>query len=148
MKSKMPKAEEFQDWVCGEVLPSLRKNNYYIDKENIDSTQLDKLKEEIKELKDKLSLYDNKDYYSIFDIRKMLNATSKEFECKSFTLAKTSEEMHIPARHELGEYNNEPCYYKKYHFLIWCSVYPDWFGIDSEHGLKVKKIHEKFKDII
>jgi anti-repressor protein len=29
LRSKMPKAEEFQDWVCGEVLPSIRKTGSY-----------------------------------------------------------------------------------------------------------------------
>ena len=29
MKSKMPKAVEFQDWVCEEVLPSIRKHGMY-----------------------------------------------------------------------------------------------------------------------
>lgn len=29
MKSKMPKAVEFQDWVCEEVLPSIRKHGLY-----------------------------------------------------------------------------------------------------------------------
>lgn len=30
MKSKMPKAVEFQDWVCEEVLPSIRKHGAYV----------------------------------------------------------------------------------------------------------------------
>lgn len=30
MKSKAPNAEAFQDWVCGEVLPSIRKTGGYI----------------------------------------------------------------------------------------------------------------------
>lgn len=34
MKSRLPQAEEFQDWVEGEVLPTLRKQGYYIDNEN------------------------------------------------------------------------------------------------------------------
>ena len=34
------KAREFQQWVFSEVLPSLRKNNFYIDSENIDNSQL------------------------------------------------------------------------------------------------------------
>jgi len=29
MRSKLPKAEEFQDWVCGVVLPSIRKTGKY-----------------------------------------------------------------------------------------------------------------------
>ena len=30
MRSKLPDAEKFQDWVCDEVLPSIRKNGGYI----------------------------------------------------------------------------------------------------------------------
>lgn len=30
MKSKLPNAEQFQDWVCGEVLPTLRKTGQEI----------------------------------------------------------------------------------------------------------------------
>ena len=30
MRSDKPQAEPFQDWVCGEVLPSIRKNGGYI----------------------------------------------------------------------------------------------------------------------
>ena len=29
LRSKLPAAEEFSDWVCGEVLPSIRKYGYY-----------------------------------------------------------------------------------------------------------------------
>ena len=32
MRSKMPKAEEFSDWACGEVLPSIRKYGFYSEK--------------------------------------------------------------------------------------------------------------------
>ena len=30
MRSDKPQAEPFQDWVCGEVLPSIRKTGGYI----------------------------------------------------------------------------------------------------------------------
>lgn len=30
MKSKLPDAEKFQDWVCDEVLPSIRKTGGYM----------------------------------------------------------------------------------------------------------------------
>lgn len=42
-RSKMPKAEEFQEWVFTEVLPSIRKNNYYVNeiatREQLDEAQ-------------------------------------------------------------------------------------------------------------
>lgn len=37
------KAREFQKWVFGEILPSMRKNNYYVDEENINDKQKDEL---------------------------------------------------------------------------------------------------------
>jgi len=40
MRSKLPKAEEFQDWVCGEVLPTIRKTGKYERKEGQDAIQL------------------------------------------------------------------------------------------------------------
>lgn len=53
LQSEMPKADAFADWVCGEVLPLLRKNNYYIDEQNVDNKQIEELKERI----DKLEKY-------------------------------------------------------------------------------------------
>lgn len=53
LSSKMKEAKDFRRWVTKEVLPSLRKNNYYIDEENIDSKQIEELKERI----DKLEKY-------------------------------------------------------------------------------------------
>lgn len=42
---RFEKAREFQEWVFGEVLPSIRKNNFYVDKNNINQEQVNKLKE-------------------------------------------------------------------------------------------------------
>lgn len=41
MKSKLPNAEQFQDWVCEEVIPSIRKTGGYI------ATKTDDTPEEI-----------------------------------------------------------------------------------------------------
>lgn len=56
--SRYEKARNFQEWIFEEVLPSIRKNNYYVDKENITESQLDKLKEYLFDLCDigKISL--------------------------------------------------------------------------------------------
>lgn len=35
MKSKLPDAEKFQDWVCGEVLPTIRKHGAYMTLETL-----------------------------------------------------------------------------------------------------------------
>ena len=36
MKSKLPDAEKFQDWVCDEVLPSIRKHGAYMTNETLE----------------------------------------------------------------------------------------------------------------
>lgn len=41
MKSKMPKAVEFQDWVCEEVLPSIRKHGVYATGEKLEEMLAD-----------------------------------------------------------------------------------------------------------
>jgi anti-repressor protein len=40
MKSKLPDAEKFQDWVCEEVLPSIRKNGGYIATKSDDTPEM------------------------------------------------------------------------------------------------------------
>ena len=40
MRSKLPDAEKFQDWVCEEVLPSLRKHGGYLTPEKIEEVLL------------------------------------------------------------------------------------------------------------
>lgn len=41
MKSRTARAEQFQDWVCGEVLPSIRKHGAYMTEEIIEKTLTD-----------------------------------------------------------------------------------------------------------
>ena len=36
MRSDKPQAEAFQDWVCGEVLPSIRKNGAYMTEQTLE----------------------------------------------------------------------------------------------------------------
>ena len=40
MRSDKPQAEPFQDWVCGEVLPSIRKNGGYIATQDTDTPEV------------------------------------------------------------------------------------------------------------
>ncbi|MEI7423579.1 MAG: BRO family protein [Prolixibacteraceae bacterium] len=40
MKSKLPDAEKFQDWVCEEILPSIRKSGGYIMTKEEDSVEI------------------------------------------------------------------------------------------------------------
>ncbi len=45
--SKMERAKLFRKWVFEEVLPSIRKNGHYVDK-NITSKQIEELKQQLK----------------------------------------------------------------------------------------------------
>lgn len=36
MRSNLPNAEQFQDWVCDEVLPSIRKHGGYLTPDKIE----------------------------------------------------------------------------------------------------------------
>ncbi|MGL5646996.1 MAG: BRO-N domain-containing protein [Clostridium sp.] len=58
-RSNRKEAEEFQEWVYGEILPSIRKNNFYIDNKNFTNEDFEKLEEENRILKDKLGNYTN-----------------------------------------------------------------------------------------
>lgn len=44
-RSRVPKAREFQKWVFEEVLPSIRKNNFYVDRDYISKEQYQRLKD-------------------------------------------------------------------------------------------------------
>ncbi|MGL4997903.1 MAG: BRO-N domain-containing protein [Cetobacterium sp.] len=48
--SRLSTAREFQKWVFSEILPSIRKNNYYVDEKNIDVNQISKLENTVKRL--------------------------------------------------------------------------------------------------
>lgn len=142
IKSKMPNAIKFRKWVTKEVLPSLRKNNYYIDKENINQKQLDSLQKELEEVKDKYLMYRNEDYYNIFEMREMLNYTSNEFPCHTDKLRSKSIEMGFPIKQEeiycYGSYN----YYNRYHFMVWEEVYKN-IRFTNEDKERVRETYEK-----
>ena len=40
MKSKLPEAEKFQDWVCNDVLPSIRKHGTYMTEQTLEKALL------------------------------------------------------------------------------------------------------------
>lgn len=89
MRSDKPQAEPFQDWVCSEVLPSIRKTGTYSVQPSLPKTYLEALKElvtvveenerlslENKEMKPKAEFFDevaeSKDAISIGDLAKVL----------------------------------------------------------------------------
>lgn len=48
--SKMSEAINFQEWIYEEVLPSIRKNNFYVDENYVSKEQLNDLMEKVKNL--------------------------------------------------------------------------------------------------
>lgn len=102
INSKIEKALEFRKWVTREVLPSIRKNGYYIDNNNITQEQLDKLQKEKDELEIKLKeaneLIDNElnaDYfYTIREVREIFGLWEDEFSTDR--LKEVSEKLNPP----------------------------------------------------
>ena len=130
LRSKTPKAKEFKRWVTKEVLPSIRKNGYYIDNNNITQEQLDKLQKEKDELEIKLKeaneLIDNElnaDYfYTIREVREIFGLWEDEFSTDR--LKEVSEKLNHHTRQLKGEYHGRLCWYNKYHYLVWLEAYP------------------------
>ena len=139
--SRKKEAEELQDWVCGKVLPSLRKNNYYIDKENINTPQLDNLQKELDTLRKENDVY-NKDsnFYSIRDIRELLGGS---IEIDTNKLKEMSCKLGLSIKQEKGYFNSKLTYYNRYHFLVWAKTYEDIFEITSDEKLKVKNAYDE-----
>lgn len=96
MRSDKPQAEPFQDWVCGEVLPSIRKTGSYSTETKLPKTYLEALKElvvvvevnemltlENKEMKPKAEYFDalveRNMLTNIRDTAKQLGIKEKEF---------------------------------------------------------------------
>ena len=91
MRSEKPMAEPFQDWVCGEVLPTIRKNGIYATEDTIDKILNDpdygirllmRLKEERAarieaEKRNAILMHVNKTY-TVTEIAKELNMKSAQ----------------------------------------------------------------------
>lgn len=56
IKADNKKAIRFQNWMCDDVLPSLRKNSFYIDEKNLDKEKFEKLEKQFEKLK--LTMFD------------------------------------------------------------------------------------------
>lgn len=130
MRSRTEIAFEFKRWVTKEVLPSIRKNGYYIDNNNITQEQLNKLQKEKDELEIKLKeaneLIDNElnaDYfYTIREVREIFGLWEDEFSTDR--LKEVSEKLNHHTRQFKGEYHGRLCWYNKYHYLVWFEAYP------------------------
>ncbi len=130
LSSKKKEAKDFRRWITKEVLPSIRKNGYYIDNNNITQEQLDKLQKEKDELEIKLKeaneLIDNElnaDYfYTIREVREIFGLWEDEFSTDR--LKEVSEKLNHHIRQLKGEYYGRLCWYNKYHYLVWFEAYP------------------------
>lgn len=130
LSSKKKEAKEFRRWITKEVLPSIRKNGYYVDNNNITQEQLDKLQKEKDELEIKLKeaneLIDNElnvDYfYTIREVREIFGLWEDEFSTDR--LKEVSEKLNHHTRQFKGEYHGRLCWYNKYHYLVWFEAYP------------------------
>ena len=102
-KSRKPFAEDFQDWICEEVIPSIRKNDGYIDKQEELSAEelmtkallvaqktieeknrkIEKQEKEIEELKPKADFTDkflaDDTLYKATDIAKEVGMSGQKF---------------------------------------------------------------------
>lgn len=72
--SHLPEAEKFESWVFDEVLPSIRKNGYYISKEY--EKVIEKQNNQIKELK---GITETKDK-EILELKELNNKKSEQIE--------------------------------------------------------------------
>lgn len=130
LSSKKKEAKDFRRWIAKEVLPSIRKNGYYVDNSNITQEQLDKLQKEKDELEIKLKeaneLIDNElnaDYfYTIREVREIFGLWEDEFSTDR--LKEVSEKLNHHTRQLKGEYHGRLCWYNKYHYLVWFEAYP------------------------
>ena len=60
MRSKLPNAEKFSDWTCGEVLPSIRKDGFYINPNApVDPDLLIKIGQQLKDAQAKIAAQAN-----------------------------------------------------------------------------------------
>ena len=70
MRSYAPRAREFQHWVTHTVLPSIRQNGGYIEgQENLDPDELQKVKSQLREMKDKIAFLQKRRHEILADNR-------------------------------------------------------------------------------
>lgn len=89
MSSTMPRAEEFQDWVTDELLPSVRRDGYYISSA-ITQEQFDQLKSELEGV-DHVNGLLSGDYHNEMIKNKILTSENKRLRWR-YTLA-TGEQL-------------------------------------------------------
>lgn len=114
-KSRKPQAEEFQDWICGTVIPALRKDGAYIqDEEKVSNNEMSEDEFVLKAmtiLQSKVErLTKERDRYSRFIGDKMSKVTKKELaqrlSCTPQRLAKIlkEQEIYTPVTNEISQW--------------------------------------------
>ena len=139
VKSKLPNAIKYRKWITKEVLPSLRKNNYYIDEQNVDNKQIEELKERIDKLEkyraemekyaDELeeenkTMEDDYNPNNYYTIREAKEAFGWDIDFSTELLRKVSAELNKKAIPVKGYYYGKPTTYNRYHYLVWWKCYP------------------------
>lgn len=127
MKSELPSAEKFQDWVCEEVLPSIRKHGTYMTDEVIQKTLTDpdyliQLATVLKEEKQKRIQAETK--------VAILTHTNK-----TYTATEIAKEIGMRSAKELNKWlENMQVQYKVNETWVPCAKYSNmaWFEIKQE----------------
>lgn len=127
MKSEIPSAEKFQDWVCEEVLPSIRKHGAYMTDDVIQRTLTDpdyliQLATVLKEEKQKRIQAETK--------VAILTHTNK-----TYTATEVAKEIGMRSANELNKWlENKNVQYKVNGTWVPCAKYANqaWFEIKQE----------------
>lgn len=127
MKSEIPSAEKFQDWVCEEVLPSIRKHGAYMTDDVIQRTLTDpdyliQLATVLKEEKQKRLQAETK--------VAILTHTNK-----TYTATEVAKEIGMRSANELNKWlENKNVQYKVNGTWVPCAKYASqaWFEIKQE----------------
>lgn len=127
MRSNLPSAEKFQDWVCEEVLPSIRKHGAYMTDDVIQRTLTDpdyliQLATVLKEEKQKRLQAETK--------VAILTHTNK-----TYTATEVAKEIGMRSANELNKWlENKNVQYKVNGTWVPCSKYSSmaWFEIKQE----------------
>lgn len=127
MKSELPSAEKFQDWVCEEVLPSIRKHGAYMTDEVIQRTLTDpdyliQLATVLKEEKQKRIQAETK--------VAILTHTNK-----TYTATEVAKEIGMRSAKELNKWlENQRVQYKVNETWVPCARFSElaWFEIKQE----------------
>lgn len=127
MRSNLPNAEQFQDWVCGEVLPSIRKHGGYLTPDKIEEvlSNPDTIIRLAMQLKDEQSKRRDAEQHIA-----ILTHTNK-----TYTATEVAKEIGMRSAAELNRWlESEKVQYKVNGTWVPCAGYANlaWFEIKQE----------------